>query len=535
MHQMVAALGRRTATHWPALVFVACLSFALWAFSVRWHGLLTDSHAFRQTHTAISAYYMVDHFPKLAYETPVLGPPWSIPFELPVYQWVVAGIVSALHTPLDQTARFVAALFFLMTLLPANQLLKCMGVVSSARFICLALLLISPFYEFWSRTCMIESTALFLAMSYLALAAHYLQRPQWNAALLCAGFGVLAGCVKVTTFFPFLAAGSLMIAVRTLQALQSSSYLRAALVGVGRLCLLAGIPVLAVYGWTRFADATKAANPLGAHLTSAHLAAWNFGTLGQRQSMETWTRIFGRINQCFGSNLGVLCIAGLGLCLARRRHWECLFCVLLYAVTPLVFTNLHFVHDYYQYANLIFLVAALGFVITGMMEAGGNARPLVPVLLAVVIASSVSYYFQDYYVRQRINNRFHEPIWNCVQRVTEPEEVVMILGCDWSSEIPYYSRRRALMFPPWEPFEACVAQCQRVVQANRKVGALVVRKPSCQFDQAQLQQLIDTTGLATQPLAVLYGFDVYPLRERRITSQAASMAADAGGNGGDPL
>ena len=46
----------------------------------------------------------------LRYETPVLGPPWSLPFEFPLYQGIVAGLAKIFSTPLDQTGRFVSIL-----------------------------------------------------------------------------------------------------------------------------------------------------------------------------------------------------------------------------------------------------------------------------------------------------------------------------------------------------------------------------------------------------------------------------------------
>jgi hypothetical protein len=40
-----------------------------------------DWYAFRQTQTALTAYWFMQEGFKLAYETPVGGRPWSIPFE----------------------------------------------------------------------------------------------------------------------------------------------------------------------------------------------------------------------------------------------------------------------------------------------------------------------------------------------------------------------------------------------------------------------------------------------------------------------
>jgi hypothetical protein len=33
---------------------------------------------------------MLEHGAWLKYEDPVMGPPWSLPFEFPLYQWIVA-------------------------------------------------------------------------------------------------------------------------------------------------------------------------------------------------------------------------------------------------------------------------------------------------------------------------------------------------------------------------------------------------------------------------------------------------------------
>jgi len=72
-----------------------------------------DFHAFRQAQTAISAYYLWKLGPELAYETPVLGVPWSIPFEFPTFQGLVALIARYWVAPMDQIGR-ATSLFFSM-------------------------------------------------------------------------------------------------------------------------------------------------------------------------------------------------------------------------------------------------------------------------------------------------------------------------------------------------------------------------------------------------------------------------------------
>jgi hypothetical protein len=162
------------------LLFLTCLVCFLCASAIGWQNTILDGdHGFRQTQTAISAAAMVGQPPKLAYDTPVLGPPWSIPFEFPIYQWTVAGLVTVFHRPLAPTGRAVGVAFFLMTLVPAWCLLRACGFGKGSGLVILAMLLASPFYVFWSRTFMIESTALFFTTSYALVPVPAINGAEW--------------------------------------------------------------------------------------------------------------------------------------------------------------------------------------------------------------------------------------------------------------------------------------------------------------------------------------------------------------------
>ena len=120
------------------LLLIACLGIYFCLVQIGWNHTLLGDHGFRQTQTAISTYYMIGKAPKLAYETPIMGPSWSIPFEFPLYQWIVAAIVSVLHTPLDQTGRFVSVCFFLLTFFPLYFLLGKLKLAPANRLVVLA-------------------------------------------------------------------------------------------------------------------------------------------------------------------------------------------------------------------------------------------------------------------------------------------------------------------------------------------------------------------------------------------------------------
>ena len=102
-----------------AAAWILCglaVSFGVWALHVGWHHSIFDLHQWRQSHTALSAYEMVRGGPFWHYVTPILGPPWPSPIEMPRYQWIVATITASPSGDLHATGRAVAVAFFLATL-----------------------------------------------------------------------------------------------------------------------------------------------------------------------------------------------------------------------------------------------------------------------------------------------------------------------------------------------------------------------------------------------------------------------------------
>ena len=146
------------------VLFIALIGVTLRALFVLASGLwqpLLDLHSFRQTQTALSAYWLLRGGPWLAYETPVLGAPWSIPFEFPLYQWIVA-IIATTGLPLDGAGRLVAFGFYLATLWPIYILFRAVGLGRIAFLSTGILFMTSPLYLFWSRTFLMESCSLVL-------------------------------------------------------------------------------------------------------------------------------------------------------------------------------------------------------------------------------------------------------------------------------------------------------------------------------------------------------------------------------------
>ena len=70
-----------------------------------------DASGFRQTQTALSIDWLLRGGPWLDYVTPVLGAPWSIPFEFPFYQWLAALLSSITGMSADNSGRLVSTVF----------------------------------------------------------------------------------------------------------------------------------------------------------------------------------------------------------------------------------------------------------------------------------------------------------------------------------------------------------------------------------------------------------------------------------------
>src|SRR5262249_8160029 len=87
------------------IFFSVLLIHSFFAISTGWKHTINDVHGFRQSQTAITVDYLLKGGPWVNYETPVLGPPWSIPFEFPLYQWITAIAVLVFRVPVEQAGR----------------------------------------------------------------------------------------------------------------------------------------------------------------------------------------------------------------------------------------------------------------------------------------------------------------------------------------------------------------------------------------------------------------------------------------------
>lgn len=488
------------------LLFAGSVVYAIATATIGWGNTLNDRHSFRQSQAATTALFLIDQPFRLAYETPVLGKPWSIPMEFPLYQWIVARLVGVFGTPLDQTGRFVSLVFFLLTTVPLHRLVRAMGVSPPFAWVPLIMFIVSPFYIFWSRTFMIESTALFFSVAYLAAVIEASSRGGWKVICLAVGLGTIASLVKVTTFIPFLACAGAVAGARLWRKWTAGGVPSPWRIDAAKVAAILGVPFLAAVVWVRFSDAIKAENPLAAaHLLSSTSASWNYGTLDQKLSGSVWAVIIGRFYELFGlPQLAWLLLgAALAVTLVHRRRWrETTACFAAWISAPAIFTNLHFVHDYYANANGIFLIAAIGFALVGLLEDAGTRLAGV-VLTTVALIAALSGHAALYLPRQAANSAEVLEAAEYIKAATPEDSVIICLSNDWSPLVSYYARRRSLNIPmdgEGRMPQSLVAEAFERLRGE-KIGAVVLVEPVAYPLEVALRQLRDV-GIEAPVLTV---------------------------------
>ena len=296
----------------------------------------------------------------------------------------------------------------------------------------------------------------------------------------------------------------------------------------------AGLPSLALVTWTRAADHAKSRSIQGRFITSTALKQWNFGTLEQRLSGATWNVFAIRAEQPLGRHVPFV-VAALGLIMARRRIAEVIGCLLLYLVGVLTFTNLYFVHDYYFFANNIFLIVAAGMAIAAMLERG---RPLSDGAIAglVLLLGSMAFdYSWMYRPIQARNETDRQRMGAAIHRRTAPDDVVVLLGFEWSSEVPYYSGRRTLCLPTWSN-PAQVRRCLKTLKPYH-IGAVAILPPVQKpITREALLALLLEQGFVPEPSPVNAPGELLLRADRpRANARAARDGASADARSNAPL
>ena len=174
-----------------ALVLVAIVASRISTLDQR----LLEAHSFRQTFAAFQTLgFHESGIDLLRPMIPVLGAPWTIPFEFPLFQ-ALASIPMSWGVDADTADRATALVFFIIT---AGALWALVRIVAGRRVAAIALVVFSfsPFALLWSRASMMEYLATAAALGWVISALRWRQKADWRWAVL----GGLLGAVAFAIF-----------------------------------------------------------------------------------------------------------------------------------------------------------------------------------------------------------------------------------------------------------------------------------------------------------------------------------------------
>lgn len=483
-------------------LFVLALLFSGWGLHVGWESKNLPGGEFRQAQTALSAYWIkAENNFSLAYPTPVVGKPWSIPMEFPLYQWTVVVTGKVTGWGLTKAGRAVSMACFYLTLPALFLLLGRWRVAPAHRWLVLAVAVTCPFYIFYGRAFLIETMALmFSVWFWVAFERAVADRSRaWLAVAIVAGTG--AGLVKVTTFMLYLLPAGWW-AARRLWAGRGGAW-------KADLAWMAGavaVPFAVTLWWLRFADAIKALNVLGKDFTSGALSDFNFGTMADRLAPNLWA-VKVRILTEELTSLPVMLLCAALVPLAARARWrEIAGCVAWFASVLVIFPLLYAFHDYYYIANTLLLLVAMGLALVALAES--RLPRWIAVLAALSVVGGQAWrYAERYFPAQRMISPGGDGLSRSLESVTRPDDVIVIVGQDWNSMTPYYSRRKALMLREQVARDGDRVEPALAALDGERIGALVlVGEPDGQ------QWVIDRVaarGIKPQPLYLWRNARVY--------------------------
>lgn len=499
------------------LLFLVTLAVHLGAMTVGWSSKALPGVEFRQAQTALSAYWIqADGDFSLAYPTPVLGKPWSVPMEFPLYQWTVVAVSDLTHWSLTKAGRAVSIACFYLCLPAVFLLLDRWAVPRRWRWLALAVVVTCPLYVFYARSFLIETMALMFSLWFwVAFERAVVRRSKvWWAVAAVTGAG--AGLVKVTTLMLYLLPMGVWAIKRGWQARGRGERVRE----LAWMGATVAVPFALTLAWLHYADGIKALNPLGRFLTSANLKDFNLGTSATRFSPETWAMQWRIVrDELTAMPALILCgiVAGVT---GRARLLAIAGCLAGFMAALVIFPVLYALHDYYYLANTLLLLLAMGLAITSLAESR-SPRWVVAGVVLLLLGAQVLRYRTHYYPSQQIVQAGGSGLTDALRALTNPNDVLVIAGQDWSSIVPYYARRRALMFR-----QEMGADPQVVEEALERlgpdpIGALVVAG-----DPPGRQWLVDRAearGLTREPVLVWHDVAVYLPAARRTELIHAAM------------
>jgi hypothetical protein len=356
---------------------------------------------------------------------------------------------------------------------------------------------------------MIESTGLFLSLGMVACVFTGYSNRSWRWLIAGLFFGVAAALCKVTTWAVSVGVAELLV-ILSAGSLPKRADFR--WIGAGSAALI--LPIIPAKLWLAYGDTFKSQNLFARDLilsTSANQRSWNFGTLEQKLDPATWRQIGQHISDQLlvpnawagGLLAGFVLIVGAA-CAPRRIPVIAIF-ISGFAAGPLVFTNLYFEHNYYWFANSIWLLLAIGTALGGIEERlPGRWPKLAPHALALVMSGCGLFSWKTRFlpILQKLpsQEQLAEAWTKPIQRIVPAGKTLVIIGQDWNPTALYYAGRKGIMLPiksidPFSDLQKSIA----LLDPSEAVSAVCVAQPMLSVDnQESFARALDAWGMSAQ-------------------------------------
>ena len=428
-------------------VVVALLLVGLLVRLPSLNGPLLAISVFRQTETAYPALiYHQQGINLLAPQLPVLGRPWQVPFEFPLFQ-AMGAVIMDLGGGIDWSMRISSVICFMATAVAVWGLVRHLSTRTAAA-LALLVFLASPFDVFWSRASMIEYMATAFSVAYVWVGMIWIDTRQRRFAALAIVLGTLAMLVKVTSAVFWMV--PLILYWGTVSRPPWRTLLRDRL---RTAAVLLAVPLVACVLWTHHADEVKAASPATSWLTSVALFGFNFGSIGQRLDLRQWSKIIHPLDTLV-TGMPVWILAAVFLIAILRERRAVWVGIILALVLPiLTFVNLYAVQSYYLAAVTPAAAAVIGYALDGVIRRC-RTLPLRAVAVTVIVVwLGATLYIQRDFVASSYSMPTPDPTTTLAQARevdagTKPNDLIVFDGLAWSPAVPYYARRRGMMLTP---------------------------------------------------------------------------------------
>jgi hypothetical protein len=415
----------------------------------RFDDSIFEMHSFRQTQTAFLIRNLAnDNYNLVRAELPVLGYPWQVPLEFPLFQTGAAYLMNSFGWDSSYSGRLLSTFAFLASAAGAYFLTRKVFDASVARIV-LPIFLFTSFAFQWGSAVLIEWVpVLFAILSFVSI-SHFVNsgKPKTKTILLLLSAVAMsvAALSKITTALVWIIAIITYVVFVDRIKTRAKNYTDVVLV-ISILCLSL-IPSLI---WNRFADEVKSRNSFTLWLTSENMQTWNFGTLQQRLDLSNWKVIYDRVDQSiFGVGLAIVVVVLL-MIFSRSENPSNFKWILIGLISgPLVFFNLYLVHDYYLVAiyPLIIMLISLAIDLIAK-QANFNSFAIKGALIGIVLIGTFMSQIGSSYMKNFIDPGGIPPSSKIIATNTDIQDQIIVIGCDWDPTYLYFADRRGLMLMP---------------------------------------------------------------------------------------